>query len=589
MFFPLVVLVAVLPGLYALSRWDLTPPGPWWGLRGLAVLNGLIVDQAPAAVGAGPESEAWAYRAVAWQPPLYAWLEAAGLAVSPSRTPLATVLPSYIAGALVVILAYLHGRIWRGPGLGLTVAVLTGFNRHLLVQMQQPSPITLGLAGTLLALLCYIRHLRPGPNSPRPWTWGGGIAWAILGGIALGLALLSVGGFGLICVPVVLLHQAYLGAESAPIERPSRWWRAWRNSPSLTAGALALLIGLALAAPWHIRMLAWYGRDFAAALLAPPDMSSPHDAGLLWRLINLAPATLPLGLFAALRVVRQALRADGDDQTTAGGAFSVIWLAVAALLPAVWPGGPRSAFDLFLLVPLNVLAGQTIADLAGRRIRVRTLTWLAPAAVLTFAWWASADLREAVAPLTRGRRPDSSTALGLHLGVDLLVAMILSARGLVRWARRRDDRQRLILGGFLCAVLTVTAAVGIREVRFRHRETKDLLVLRDVILRLHQDHPFTLVVVVGPEPIDAAAPVPSPGGRLRFILRSALPELPQVDLSRADDLMNLPAGQHLVILVGEQRLPYPLQSQLGLWAIHPGRTGVLDAFATAHDSRRARK
>src|SRR5438309_8394297 len=74
MFFPLVVLVAVLPGLYALSRWDLTPPGPWWGLRGLAVLNGLIVDQAPAAVGAGPDTEAWAYRAVAWQPPLYAWL-----------------------------------------------------------------------------------------------------------------------------------------------------------------------------------------------------------------------------------------------------------------------------------------------------------------------------------------------------------------------------------------------------------------------------------------------------------------------------------------------------------------------------------
>jgi hypothetical protein len=38
MFFPLVVLVAVLPGLYALKSWDLNPPRPWWGLRGLAVL-----------------------------------------------------------------------------------------------------------------------------------------------------------------------------------------------------------------------------------------------------------------------------------------------------------------------------------------------------------------------------------------------------------------------------------------------------------------------------------------------------------------------------------------------------------------------
>src|SRR5690349_14165759 len=49
MFFPLVVLVAVLPGLYALSRWDLNPPGPWWGIRGLVVLDGLVVDQVPAA------------------------------------------------------------------------------------------------------------------------------------------------------------------------------------------------------------------------------------------------------------------------------------------------------------------------------------------------------------------------------------------------------------------------------------------------------------------------------------------------------------------------------------------------------------
>ena len=46
MFFPLVVLVAVLPGLYALTSWDLTPPGPWWGLRGLAVLDGWLSTSA---------------------------------------------------------------------------------------------------------------------------------------------------------------------------------------------------------------------------------------------------------------------------------------------------------------------------------------------------------------------------------------------------------------------------------------------------------------------------------------------------------------------------------------------------------------
>src|SRR5271166_7104931 len=57
MFFPLVVLVAVLPGLAALNSWDLTPPGPLWGLRALAVLDGLTIDQVPASMTIKPSGE----------------------------------------------------------------------------------------------------------------------------------------------------------------------------------------------------------------------------------------------------------------------------------------------------------------------------------------------------------------------------------------------------------------------------------------------------------------------------------------------------------------------------------------------------
>ena len=46
-------------------------------------------------------------------------------------------------------------------------------------------------------------------------------------------------------------------------------------------------------------------------------------------------------------------------------------------------------------------------------------------------------------------------------------------------------------------------------------------------------------------------------------------------------------GQRLVILAGtEQRLSYAIQSRLGLEAIYPGQSGVLDAFATANDPGR---
>jgi hypothetical protein len=587
MFFPLVILVAVLPGLYAVSRWDLNPPGPWWGLRGLAVLHGCVIDQVPTTLGEGPGPEAWAYRVVAWQPPLYAWLEAVGLILSPDLAPVATVLPSYVAGALVVILVYLHGRLWRGPGLGVVAAALTAFSPDLLSQMQQASPTTLGLLGTLLSLLCYGKHLRLGTAYSRDWVRGGGIVWALLGGLALGLSLLSIGGFGLICIPLVLLHQAYLRAEPARTERPSRWWLAGRNNPSLVAGALALIVGVAIAAPWHIQMFLTYRYEFVASLLAPINVRGTELPGMASALLALAPVTLPLAILAAVRLFRRAIQAGPSSRSTLGGAFWLLWLATAVLASSLWPNGPRAAIDLFSLVPLNLLAAQEITDLASRRLPVRSLTWLVPATILATAWWMLPGLRSNVAPLVQGRWPEPSAALRIHIMVDIIIISVVIMIALVRWSRCRDNRQRLLLGGFLSVVLAAAAVIGVREVRFRHRETKDLLALRDVILRLNEDQPFDLVAVVGSGLASSTAEGPCPGGRLRFILRSALPEVPQVNLTRADDLLSLPPdGQRLVILVGEERLPYALQARLGLWVIHPGRSGVLDAFATARDISR---
>ena len=65
-----------------------------------------------------------------------------------------------------------------------------------------------------------------------------------------------------------------------------------------------------------------------------------------------------------------------------------------------------------------------------------------------------------------------------------------------------------------------------------------------------------------------------------------MPDLGQLDLPRADDLLRLPEGQRLFILVGtEQKLSYAAQSRLNLEAIHPSRTGLLDAFATTLSER----
>ena len=221
MFFPLVVLVAVLPGLYALTSWDLTTPGSWWGMRGLAVLDGWWVDQVPAAAEIAPRLEARAFRTVAFQPPLYAWLEALGLALSGDRDPRATVLPSYVAGALGGRAGLPPRAALAGSGGG---AVRGPLDR---VQLRPAGPDAAGDAddpgaGRHAGRAALLRRLISGSageasvssSTSRTRVWGGPITWTVLGGVALGLTLMAVGPFGLVSVPVVLLHQAYLCANA---------------------------------------------------------------------------------------------------------------------------------------------------------------------------------------------------------------------------------------------------------------------------------------------------------------------------------------------------------------------------------------
>src|SRR5262245_57104795 len=307
MVFPLVMLVAVLPGMVALNAWDLTPPGPLWGLRGLAVLDGLAIDQVPAADAIKPAHEAAAYRTVAFQPPLYAWLEAVLFWLDGDRDPMASVLPSYVAGGLAVILVYLHGRLWRGAGLGLTAAIFVGFNQNLLLRMQEATPSTLALCGVLAVLLAYGWHERVIGEALRPPPWAGALATAVAGGLTMGLALLSLGGLPLIVIPIILLHQYYLkaGQPPPPGARVRRWrwrsWHAWRDHPERINGLVAVAVALAVSLPWFLMMVRSHGWQAIAALRIPPErLLADLAQNLPGRLVELAPVTLPLALFGAV-------------------------------------------------------------------------------------------------------------------------------------------------------------------------------------------------------------------------------------------------------------------------------------------------
>ena len=597
MFFPLVMLAAVLPGLAALRSWDLTNPGPLWGLRAMAVaVDGMVVDQTGACDAIKPEREAAGYRSVAFQPPLYPWLAAAGLTISGDCDPLACVLPSYAAGVMIVILTYLQGRLWRGGGMGFTAALLMAFSPSLLLREQEMTPHLVAAAGSLAALHAYAVRTRLAIESADPRRRS--LLWSAAGGLALGASLLTVEAFGLIVVAIVALHQVYLrvSASADPSYRPcpagSR--PAWIRDGGVVDAALARGVAAAVAAPWHVSMFLTHGWSlFAPLTLAPSSWADASN--LAARILELAPVAAPLAAYGAVRSIRTALAAETDGRETLGGSLWVVWAGSAALALSLWTTGARQAMEVFLLVPINLLAASTVADLINRRVSVRALSALAPAGAFCLAWWASKDLRGALDDVLAGRA-GSATTLSLHLTLDLLVLSIIVGRGVERWARNRDDRQRQVLATFLLATLAATVGLGVREMVFRHGETSDLLMLRTMILRRNRERPFNHVAVVSPpssrfeaDGDPGSLDAPYPGGRLRFILRTALPDLPQIDLTNVDELLTLPDEQRLVVLYGAgSRLSYSMQSRLGLESIHPGRTGILDAYATA-SSRVARR
>ena len=301
------------------------------------------------------------------QPPLYAWLEAAALAVQPRP------------GAGGHGAAQLRG---GGAGGGPRVPARADLGRA------GAGPDG-GAAGRGSTATCWSRCSRP---RPRPWGWpapcwrcwptpgtttstapgrrgGAASAGRRSGGWRWGSRCCRCGAWRWPACRWSCCTRPTWGPSPARLRPPrgggggvtrasGRGGRPWRS-----------------AWPWPRpgtrRCSRRHGRAAAAALLAPSDAGIAAWPGLLEGLLDLAPATLPLGLFGAWRAIRQA--PDGRARRPRGrrrGASGCSGWPSRPSSPAAWPGGPRPALTLFLLVPLNLLAARAMIDLAGRRIPV---------------------------------------------------------------------------------------------------------------------------------------------------------------------------------------------------------------------------
>ena len=441
MFFPLVVLVAILPGLYALRNWDLNPPGPWWGLRGLAVLEGRVLDQTDMP-GLAPGLEQKAYRAVALQPPLYAWLEAAGLWLGGDRSPLATVLPSYAAGR-----GGGHPRLsprassGEAPASGWWRPGLTGFNHALLVQMQQATPTTLGLAGALASVYAYAQYLESGEGKRS--------IWILFGGLGLGL--------------------------SAAVGRGARI-RGGADDPAASGGAHA---DGPVAADRAARVAVVAGPSDPGRRIGVdgdrPDRGRPlarDDAGAARPRVRRGPARPPASGragdqpdgpadragpgHAPLRPLRRRPDPAAIAHGRGGGSEHGRRHAVPGLAGG---GGARPDDPLKRAAagaePAPARAGEPAGGLGDRRPLGPPHPRPGPVLARPGGGGdhgAGGRARTSATPpptCSRSIAPTPASALGMHLAVDLVLVMLVAVRGLDRWARRRDDRRLLVLGGCL--------------------------------------------------------------------------------------------------------------------------------------------
>ena len=627
MFGPLAVLLAILPGLYGLTHWDLTPPGPWWGLRGLAVLDeGLWLDQSTMAESISGTVDYNALRSTTLQPPLFAWAEALLIGLSPSRSPLATVLPSYVGGVLLILMVDVQGRTWCRPGAAIVATWIIAFHIRTLDAMQRAGPATLGTAALIGAIQFYSLHIQAGERG----RIRGRILYSMGCGACLGLSLMSVGLIGLMIIPVIGLHQVALNAGESPLERPRHWYEAWRAAPGVFYGATAFMVALVIAAPWHVWMTLVHGGEFLMVLLEPSRAIGPLNRGPAGHLLEAAPVMLALALYGAWLCVREAVavapepkREDEEltqaawrDRRQSGVLLWTIWACVTLGLSVYWPLGPQNSLNLTLAAALALLAGQTIQAISQRRVSSRVLIWLSPLVILGLTWWGSDQVRAWVRSIQQldWQGVQSSTRLSQILGLICAVFLArLAGQAAWQWGRRSDYRARGMLLGYLAGLLLLQAGLGVNELRFRHLITRQLLDLRESIARRNQLASIEHIHIVGsisPEALAALRPelldpppratikLPGmrrgsatgidPAGRLRFILHSALPRVPQTDHDTIESLFQAPAGQRLVIFVGpENRLSIADQSRLALEPIHPGVAKILTAFATSRSATSA--
>jgi 4-amino-4-deoxy-L-arabinose transferase-like glycosyltransferase len=455
---PLISLFAVFPGLFSLAHRSLTDEAALWNLRAIDVLAASDFSGwfAPGSATAGPEN------ALATSPPLVSWISALSLGVLGRYPSVALALPSYLFGAGIVVMTYLLGSLLLSRAAGFLGSMLVAGCAPLLLQIQTPLPHTAVVFTALASLYCHVRHLQAEATHYSRWVPLGGIAW--------GLCLLAGGAVAMV-VPVIMALHLFCIALRSEVELRRALWNVvapWQWPP-LAAAWLCWLTGLVVGGWWHFYMWEAYGPSFGQTWSTPTPGGQPAG-GFPLTLVPVMPATLVLAVSGTARAIKASLVEEQAREGRLGGHLLLtLWVCVAAFV--LLQSDPHSrTVRLALVVPLLLLAADTLVALAQRTLTFESGSILVVATAAVVGLWATATVQQAILALLSGASLTPADWLRVHLFLDLVLIASLAAWFGYRRCLLNDRRQRLVIA---CLIGSVVGFSWVRGLIVTHHATDD--------------------------------------------------------------------------------------------------------------------
>jgi len=520
---PLLVLLTVLPGIIAFEFASIDEVDAQWRLKSLEVSTVSSVLEAVDPSGSSP------HPALKWQPPLGSWIAAVARHCPWPIGNVGLELTEYLFAASLVPASFLLAARVLGRRIGFIAAALVAFHTTFLQQHQHAAPYGLAVSTALIAIWGFWGHMKHADDLVS--------IDLLIGGISLGLCLLSGGPLAFVVVVLVaqLAFVQWDPSAGARPRGPTRARRIWSGWLALRAAGVMVATAFAAGGWWELMMLYSYGSEFLTAWLwgvpglewsnsqtADPWLTPAFALRLVREFFATTRALSGLTLLGLFIVGRGLVPSAGGAART-GYRFLAVWLGCAfflyaAVLRESIPGSLYAAmWQLFLMTACTACSAVAVDAVAKRQIG------LTPFVIVTFAALIAGHF------FLRGIGFEMiPIAWKLCGGVAFALTAALFLR---RFCKSSDARQRLVLIGLVAAQVVADASIGIAAVRTGNIDSQSLRTFRHS-LPLGIDAEACVLIS------DSTAPF-----RLQFALKSVWPGA-QLDVVRDwDEALKIARGE----------------------------------------------